>query len=200
MSGEMFYSTDGKGRWYRKWVDSGGDEHKQRLVPDDEARLQLRYGDRVHGETDIKLVQTTEDDMDRRVRDSMRRVISEDILQDRKDETSLELQKDGGGVVRLQNYGGDSKDRGDKQEAISALYKRAKAGDEDAENKLDQLWKLTIPRFRELERSGSLVVVGCPKCNTGLDPNVGDCPVCGWNMYDKGYHKEFDEIVRGRRG
>ena len=74
-----------------------------------------------------------------------------------------------------------------------------KRGDKDAENKLDGLWRLAVPRLRELEKSGKrLVITECPHCGAGFDPELSECPICHWSKYDSGYHQEFDSIIRGR--
>jgi len=207
-TGEMFYSTDGKGRWYRKWIDSDGVEHKQRLMPEEEARLQARYESQLHGkETDIKLVEIPDDTFDKRVRDAMGRVMTQQIqeknIQQKKDFASLEDAKRsrGGGVVPLSQ---PSAKMGEYQydsprSAIYDLYARSRKGDKEAESKLDQLWKLSVPLLKRMEKMRDpLIITECPKCGAGIDPEVGDCPVCGWSMYEKGYSKSFDEIVTGR--
>ena len=201
----MRFKKDKNGRWYRELEFSGEDKPTyQRVDPKTEARLREEFGDR-EGIVDLtgEIKGISKEGLKGVIRDTLGDIITDDILQKEKDRMSLDMQKEGGGVVRLDSrnpYQRDSEDRGEKQKVISELYKKAKRGDEDAKQKLDGLWKLTIPKLRELERSGSLIVVGCPKCNTGIDPDLSECPVCGWSKYDAGYAKSFNDIMsRGKR-
>ena len=159
--------------------------------------------ERIIKEVKTHVIKVREDEEIRELKERIKELEKEGI-QKRKDKASLEDHREGGGVVR---YGDPDMRKktsihDDKRTVIYELYDEARKGSKDAKNKLDQLWKLTIPRFKEIEKNRtSIVIVECPNpnCTAGIDPEIGDCPVCGWNKDEKGYSKIFDEIVEGRK-
>lgn len=116
--------------------------------------------------------------------------------QARKDEASLKLQKDGGGVVRLQQSRvGDGKYVGEKRDVIGRLYKDAEKGDKGAKRKLDSLWSLVIPHLRESKEP--FHIYACPKCGQAVEVGEDICVSCGWDKHSSGYSR-FGDLGRRR--
>jgi len=98
-------------------------------------------------------------------------------LQKKKDEVSLELQKEGGGVIPLdqksKEYVYDT-----YREGIDDLYARVAKGDKEAEKKLDGIWKLAVKQLKEAPTA--FEVHQCQRCGGGIYAG-SVCPYCGWD-------------------
>ena len=98
-------------------------------------------------------------------------------MQEKKDKAALEQQKEGGGVITLEQKPKDYVYQS-KREAIDDLYAKMAAGDKEAEKKLDELWKLAVKKLKEAPTAFS--VEQCPRCGGGIYQGTV-CPYCGWD-------------------
>ena len=198
----MRFKKDTKGRWYRELQFSGDDKPTyQRVDPQTEARLAQEFPDEAGTyELNTEFKGMSKEGFKDMMRDTMSQIISDDLLQDRKDEESLRMQKDGGGVVPLYqpDMRGGKSIYEDITDALDDLHDREARGDQKAKQQLDGLFEILGKKMMTM--TGKTVnIMGCPRCSFGIDTlETTVCPKCGLDLEEMGW-KRYGEIYGGKR-